>query len=385
MDLVHGHLDDRFASLGEAFASRLSDGTELGASLCVIKDGETVVDLWGGWSDKDKTVPWGEHTIATVWSTTKTMTNLTALVLVDRGEIDLDAPVAHYWPEFAQGGKEAVEVRHLLGHTSGIAGWDQPVTVSDLYEWEKSTAMLAAQAPWWPPGSASGYHLLNQGHLVGEVIRRVTGLSVGAFFAKEIAGPMDADFHIGLDAADAERVTPMVMPRALPLDPLDPDSIAYRALTGPFLHARETWTDAWRTAEVPAANGHGNARSIARAQAAVSHGGAFNGVQLLSERTLDSIFEVQAEGIDLVLGVPLRFGIGYALPEDSFTHIPAGRRCFWGGYGGSLILNDLDNSMTVAYVMNKMALEYAPGTRRTRPCGDSRTDAYLDAIYAALS
>ena len=178
-----GRAAPRFDALCDLFAANINSGEDLGASLVVNIDGENVVDLWGGWADTQRTMPWRKDTLTNVWSTTKTMTSLAALLLLERGELDLHAPVAKYWPAFAANGKGAVEVRHLLGHSSGVSGWDQPVTVEDIYDWEKSTAMLARQAPWWQPGAASGYHALNYGHLIGEVVRRITGKQLGQFFA----------------------------------------------------------------------------------------------------------------------------------------------------------------------------------------------------------
>src|SRR5436190_8281080 len=207
-----GTCSARFDPLRELFAAKLESGEELGASVAVNIDGEMVVDLWGGWADETAAVPWTENTIACVFSTTKTMTALAALVLVDRGELDLDANVARYWPEFAARGKAQIKVRHLLSHTSGVSGWDQPVTFEDVYDWDKSTAMLAAQAPWWEPGTASGYHAFTYGHLIGEVIGRITGQRPGKFFAAEIAGPLGADFHIGLSPSEFHRVASLVAP-----------------------------------------------------------------------------------------------------------------------------------------------------------------------------
>src|SRR6185436_9040880 len=215
----------------ELFAAKLQSGEDLGASLVFNINGEVVVDLWGGWADENHTVPWTENTIANVFSTTKCMTSLAALVLVDRGELDLDANVARYWPGFAARGKAGVKVRHLLSHMSGVSGWEQPITLEDVYDWEKSTALLASQAPWWEPGTASGYHMLNYGHLIGEVIRRITGLRLGEFLAAQVAGPMGADFHIGLTLSEFHRVTNVVSPPPSPADPppfdptqLDPNS-----------------------------------------------------------------------------------------------------------------------------------------------------------------
>ncbi len=225
--------------------------------MAVTVEGDAVVDLWGGWADVERTTAWGENTITNVFSTTKTMTSLAALVLVERGELDVYAPVARYWPEFAANGKEAIEIRHLMSHTSGVSGWAQPVVVEDLYDWEKSTAMLAAQPPWWPTGTASGYHALNQGHLVGEVIRRITGRKLGQFFAEEIAGPLGADFFIGLPASADARVSNVVPPPPLPfdMDAIDHDSPAFKTFTGPAPDASVAWTEGWRRADIGAANG----------------------------------------------------------------------------------------------------------------------------------
>lgn len=388
MTAASGTYAPPFAEVAELLHAYVEDGTERGASLCVIQDGEVLVDLWDGWSDRESTVPWQHDTITPVWSTTKLMTNLAALVLVDRGLLDLDSPVAAYWPEFGAAGKKAVTVAQVLGHTSGVSGWAQPVELDDLYDWERSTSMLAAQEPWWEPGTASGYHLLNQGHLVGEIVRRVTGVTLGQFFTKEIAGPLGADFHIGLDPANDTRVSPVSSPRPLPVDSstIDPGSVAVRTATGPFLRAREANTERWRRAELPGINGHGNARSVARIQSLISHGGEVDGVRLLSPQTIDRIFDVQAAGTDLVLGVRARFGIGWALPEpETMPSVPPGRRCFWGGFGGSVVINDLERRLTIAYAMNRLVIEAIPGGDRQRMCGDSRSDAYIAAIERALA
>lgn len=374
---VHGFADPKFDKLAELLSTTLDSGDDLGASVSVTVEGETVVDLWGGFADEGKTRTWDKDTITNVFSTTKTMTSLAALVLVDQGDLDVHAPVASYWPEFAANGKERIEVRHLMGHTSGVSGWAQPVEVADLYDWDKSTSMLAAQEPWWEPGTASGYHALNQGHLVGEVIRRISGKSLGQFFADEIAEPLGVDFHIGLDPSEHHRVSNVVPPPPLPfdMDALDPDSPMFKTFTGPTPEASMSWTPEWRQAEIGAANGHGNARSVARAQAVVANGGEIDGVRLLSPRTIDLIFEEQAHGTDLVLGVPVRFGIGYALPSEASPHLPDGRICYWGGWGGSAIIVDLDRHMTFAYVMNRMAEGLL---------GDPRGEGLIRATYDIL-
>jgi CubicO group peptidase (beta-lactamase class C family) len=287
------------------------------------------------------------------------MTSLAALVLVDRGALDLDATVAAYWPEFAARGKAGIKVRQLLSHTSGVSGWDQPVTLDDLYDWDKSTAMLAAQAPWWKPGTASGYHALTYGHLIGEVVRRITGQRLGEFFAAQVAVPLGADFHIGLPPAEFPRVANPVPWPPQPTHPadLDPDGPAYKTFNGPPMdgNLQWSWTEGWRRADIGAGNGHGNARSVARIQSAVACGGEVDGVRLLSPQTIDRIFEVQSDGTDLVLGYRLEIGVGYGLPwPEVLPFVPRGRVCFGSGAGGSIVIVDADRRMTVAYVMNKM-------------------------------
>jgi CubicO group peptidase (beta-lactamase class C family) len=374
---VHGSCDDRFGAVPEVLERNLG-GDELGASVAVDLDGERVVDIWGGYRDEARTTPWTEDTLVNVWSTTKTVTSLAALTLVERGQLDVYAPVAEYWPEFAANGKEAVEVRHLMSHTAGVSGWDQPVTTEDMYDWGTSTAKLAAQAPWWAPGSASGYHALNQGHLVGEVIRRISGRTLKQFVAEELAGPLHADFQIGAREEDWGRIAPVVPPPPLPFDlgALDPESPVVRTFTGPAADASYANTAAWRLADIGAANGHGNARSVLQLLRTITLGGEADGVRLLSGKTIDLIFDQQSDGPDLVLGIPLRFGIGYALPQpETIPYIPEGRVCFWGGWGGSLIIMDLDRRLTISYMMNRMA----PGI-----IGSDRGESYVRAVYGAL-
>ena len=376
---IDGTCAERFEAVRGALARNLDSGAELGASLVVDIDGDIAVDMWGGFCDLDRTVPWTEHTITNVWSSTKTVTSLAALMLVDRGELDMDAPVARYWPEFAAQGKQDVLVRQLMSHSSGVSGLDQPAAVDDLYDWETATSRLAAQAPWWPPGTASGYHALNYGHLVGEVVRRISGKTLKQFVAEEIAGPLGADFQIGAAEGDWGRIADVVPPPPLPFDfaALDPASPAVRTLTGPLVPAEVANTPGWRRADIGAANGHGNARSVARIMSVLARGGEVDGVRLLGQDTIETIFKEQTNGIDLVLGVPLRFGIGYGLPQrDSMSWIPEERICFWGGWGGSLIAMDLGRRMTISYMMNKMGAGIL---------GSDRSTEYGQAIYAAVA
>jgi CubicO group peptidase (beta-lactamase class C family) len=376
---VQGTCDARFEPVRDVLAEQLGSGNDMGASVVVDVDGRTVLDLWGGWCDPGHGRPWTENTITNVWSTTKTVTNLAALMLADRGLLDPYAPVAKYWPEFAENGKERVEVRHILSHTSGVSGWEAPFTTEDMYDREAATRQLATQAPWWEPGTASGYHAQNQGHLVGELVRRLSGKTLKTFVAEEIAGPLGADFQIGAIEADWDRIAPVTPPPPLPVDfaSLDPESPMYKTFTGPVADAGAANTPAWRRAELGALNGHGNARSVAAILRVLALGGEAGGVRLLSPDAIGLIFDEQSHGPDLVLGVPIRFGIGYALPEtQTVPYVPQGRACYWGGWGGSVILMDLDARTTISYMMNKMG----PGI-----IGSDRSEAYVRAILDCLS
>lgn len=381
---IHGTIsDDRFEPMAELLRSTLDSddavGRDVGASVCVTLGGETVLDIWGGHTDEAKTTPWQQDTITNVWSTTKTMTFLTALTLVERGELDLYAPVAEYWPEFAANGKQDIPVRMLFGHTSGVAAWEQPVTVDDIYDHDAAVAKLAQQAPWWEPGTASGYHALNQGHLIGEVVRRIDGRSLGTIFREDIAGPLAADFHIGLPESEFGRVANVIPPppaeELFDLAASDPDSVAIKTFTGPAPDASVAWSAEWRSAEIGAANGHGNARSVANIQAVVANGGSHNGVTLLSPETIELIFDEQAYGDDLVLRLPVKFGMGYAMPSEGAPHLPEGRIAYWGGWGGSAIIVDCDRNMTIAYMMNDMQDGLA---------GDMRSFNLVSAAYTAV-
>ncbi len=373
-DVVKGHWDTSFDKVADALAEEIVTGEELGASIAVDIDGELVVDIWGGHADRAKTVPWGEDTIVNFFSCTKTLTALAALIAIDRDAIDAFAPVAKYWPEFVQNGKQDIDVRHLLSHTSGVSGWEAPFGIEEIYDWEKATSHLARQAPWWPPGTASGYHAVNYGHLIGEVIRRATGKTLKEFVRDEIAAPLGADVQIGVRREDEHRTAELIPPPPLdlPLDamPADHPMIKTFASFPPDSNGAEiAETEGWRRADIGGANGHGNARALARALSPISLGGKANGVQLLSPETIDLIFREQSNGPDLVIMVPLRFGIGFGLPSpESVPAIPEGKICFWGGWGGSMVVMNPEHRATFAYVMNKMG----PGTTGPNAPTDTR-------------
>lgn len=380
---THGYCDQRFSAVEEAFSRNLESGEEIGASFAATMDGEFVVDIWGGYADAAQTRVWERDTIVPVFSTTKAMTALCALMLVDRGLLDLDSPVARYWPEFAQAGKEKLPVRYLLSHQSGLAGFDEPITGEALYDWNRIVDLLAAQKPWWEPGKQSGYHLLTFGYMVGEVVRRITNRTLGTFFREEVAMPLKADFHIGLpeeyDSRVGEMVPPPMPPIPRPGDPdniyIAPDSLMARVLGNTPPTTERTRDRSWRAAEIPSANGHGNARSVARVAAALACGGELDGVRLLTLPTIEKAIEEQCYGPDLVLAVPIRWGLGYALNSKEFPMSRNPRAFFWGGWGGSLIVVDLDARLSWAYVMNKMNAVLT---------GDTRGTGLAAALYAAL-
>lgn len=373
---VQGLTQERFAPVREAFEANLASGADVGASFCATLEGEIVVDLWGGFADPGKTRAWERDTIVNVYSTTKTMTFLTALLLADRGLVDFDAPVARYWPEFAANGKADIKVSHLMAHSAGLSGWRERITKADLYDWGKCVSLLAAQAPLWEPGTQSGYHAITQGYLVGEVVRRVTGKSIGTVFREEIAEPLGADFWIGLPASEDARVAELIPPPPGQGVGDGPGQSEIQKITfnNPGVDVAETKTRAWRGAEIPAAGGTGNARSIALVHTILANDGVAQGKRFMSAAGVRKALELQIEGPDLMLGGPARFGMGFGLPGPMIP-LPNPNSMFWGGYGGSLIIIDMDARTTFGYAMNKMA----PTTT-----GDTRALGLAMAMWTAL-
>jgi len=376
MTEIQGSCQPMFEPVRAAFAANFDQGLEQGASVSVTHRGQTVVDLWAGLADDDR--PWERDTICNVWSSTKTMAATVMLMLVDQGQIDLDAPVASYWPEFASHDKGGVLVRHVLGHTAGLPGWIPPIAPEVLYDWDACCAALADQPTWWEPGTQSGYHALSQGYLEGEIVRRVTGRTLGTYFRDEVAQPLGADFHIGLPESEEPRVARMITPDVgLGQGPTaDTTSLAYRALASAPISGAECNTREWRAAEIPAAGGTGNARSVARVHAALANGGELDGVRLMSQEGVERIFVEQAHNVDVVLGVKMRMGTGFGLMSDMVPLSPNPRACFWGGWGGSICLVDLDAELSIAYVMNRMATDLI---------GDMRGVLVALSAYASLA
>jgi len=380
MAQVQGFCDARFKEVQQLLQTFVTSGEEVGASIAVNIKGRNVVDIWGGYADEDLSHPWEKDTIVNLFSTTKTVTALAALMLIDKGQLEIDANVSQYWPEFAVNGKQDVKVRHILSHRSGLSGWEETTTLESICDFEKAASSLARQAPWWTPGTASGYHSFTWGFLIGELVRRITVKTLKQFISEEIAAPLGADYQLGVLEKDLPRLADIIpFPPGKEPPKLEPDSVAAKTLANPPADPKMANSAAWRNAELGAANGHGNARSVARTLSAITLGGEIDGIRLLSSKTVDLIFQAQGHGVDLVVGIPLRFGIGYGITGDGETFvddwIPRGRVCYWGGWGGSLVIMDLDRKVTIAYAMNKM---------ENVGLGNTRTKMYVKAIYQAL-
>ena len=383
---VHGICDVRFARVRDALSDNFSRFGEVGASLAVMVDGRIVVDLWAGHADAARTRPWERDTIVNVWSTTKGIVATCAQRLVDQGKLDLDAPVAHYWPEFAQAGKSAIPVRYLLSHQAGLPAIRRPLPLGAAFDWELMTTALAEEEPWWDPGTKHGYHAFTYGWLIGEVIRRITGQSVGTYFRKEIAEPLGLDFHIGLatehDARTAECIAadlPEPGETNFVIEMLqDPDSLPFKVLANPpdLFQPGVVNTREWRSAEIPAANGHGNARAVARFYGALARGGELDGVRVLTQEAIERATVEQASGKDEVMGLNLRTALGFVLTSPDATMGPNPRAFGHSGAGGSLGFADPDAMVGFGYAMNRMI--QAP------TLNDPRWAQMIDAVYASL-
>ena len=373
---LHGDCDPRFDAVRAAFEANWSEHGEVGASLSVMVGGETVVDLWGGHADAERSRSWERDTIANVYSSTKGVAAAAAAMLVDRGELDVERPVVDYWPEFGQAGKSEIKVRHLLTHEAGLAGVDEELPDGAVLDWDHMIGALERQAPMWTPGEGMGYHAITYGWLVGEVIRRIDGRTCGEFVRDEIAGPLGVDFYIGLpEAEDARTADLIAAPGTGPIGVGPQDNLAARALglAAPRL-AGSVNSREWRAAELPAANGHGNARALATMYSALAHGGG----PLLGGDAVELCGPTEhAAREDMVLGFEVRRSLGFILST-------AGGRYEWGpnprtfghsGAGGSLGFADPDAGIGFGYVMNQMSAGLG---------ADPRWKPMIDAVYASV-
>jgi CubicO group peptidase (beta-lactamase class C family) len=390
---IEGFCEPRFARVREEFERNFAERGEVGASVCVTLDGEPVVDLWGGQADPAAGRAWDRDTIGHVWSATKGATALCAHMLASRGQLDLNAPVARYWPEFAKNGKESVLVRHLLNHQAGLPAVRDPLPAGCFYDWSLMVDALAREEPFWRPGTRNGYHALTFGYLVGEVIRRVDGRTVGAFFRDEVAGPLGLDFWIGLPPKQEGRVAPTIP--AAPPGPGDPvPSFYVAALTDPtsvqalvlantggyMLLPGESDTRTAHAAEIGAVGGISNARGLAGMYRALALGGA----PLVDPDQLAVMGAVSsATSVDAVLLVPSRFTLGYVktadnrylpladregvlMSEEAFGHV---------GMGGSHGFADPRARISFGYTMSRQGTGLGV---------NERGQSLIDAVYAAI-
>jgi len=367
-----------WGAVRDAFVANFAERDEVGASVCVYHHGVPVVDLWGGIADPATSRPWTRDSIVLVYSMTKGITAVCANLLIERGRLDPDAPVASYWPEFAANGKGDIPVRWVLSHQAGLAVIDADLTLTDALSWTPVTDALAAQVPNWEPGTAHGYHLRSFGWLVGELVRRIEGRTIGAFFADEIAAPLGLEFWIGLPVEQEPRVATLVPPppefSAL-LRGLPPDMLLGRATSGPS--GLFSYDDMWNRrelheCELPSSNGIGNVRSVARLYASLL--GEVDGVRTLSAETVAAASACQVRGPDRVIIVDTAFGLGFMLPPALPPAV--GPRAFGhGGAGGSVSFADPDAGLAFAYAMNDLRFDAA---------GDPRGESVAAAAYACL-
>jgi CubicO group peptidase (beta-lactamase class C family) len=385
MNTVEGTCSPGFGEVRSAFADNLQSSGELGASLCVYVDGLPVVDLWGGYRDAARTQRWAHDTIACVASTGKGPAAMCLLRLVERGLVGLDEPVATYWPEFERAGKAGVRVRWLLSHRAGLPALRKDMPTESMYEWFPFVQALADEAPWWEPGTRHGYHALTFGFLVGELVRRVTGRRLAQYFREEIAEPLGVDIHFGVpeseDARAAEiRVDP-VAPGSSTLFTLlsaDPASMSARAFFNPPRAPQGMNTRAWRAAEIPASNAHASARGLARLYGGLAGDGSMGGVQILRAETIRAATVEQSRGLDAVIQMESRFGLGFWLPTASAPY--GGRPHAFGhpGRGGSVGFADPSARVGFGYVPNRYV-----DTGLDEP--DARAKTLVDSVYRSLA
>lgn len=375
---IQGRCDPAFAAVLEALRENLANRGDVGAAVAVEVEGRCVVDLWGGWADAPARRPWRSDTVVNVFSVGKAMAALCALRLADHGALDLDAPVTRYWPQLRTG---EAPVRVLLSHGAGLAAIERPLPDGALYDWPAIIAALEDQAPWWPPGSAHGYHVHTFGFLVGELVRRVAGESIGSVLAREVTGPLGAEVWWGLPRSERNRRATFaygaeMLARAadpeMSEEPLTPGVVRLRACVYPnppgATGVGTVNTEPWLDAELPSVNAHASARGVARIYGALLEGA------LLSDAMLAEATREAASGEDLVLGRPSRFGLGFQLTQPERPLGPNPRSFGHFGAGGALGFADPDARVAFAYVMNH-------GGHRWR---NPRNRALVDALYGAL-
>ena len=365
MTQIQGEVAPGFERVKDVFTTNFEQHGDVGAACCVYHRGKNMVNLWGGVGDVETGQPWAEDSIIVVASSTKGATAICANLLAQRGDLDLDAPVAQYWPEFAAAGKQDVPVRWLLSHRVGLPVLDAPLSMEDFLAWEPPVSALAAQTPKWVPGTAHGYHAITYGWLVGEVVRRITGKSLGTFFAEEVAGPLGLDFWIGLPEREEHRILPMIEvdledPNLEPKGERAKEMLAAATAPKSYLTQEQTTSPlnmnsrAFHAAELPAANGITDARSIARMYASLV-GDGVDGIRLFNNDTVKQASTEQSGDVDEVMGIHSRFGSGFYLYMEGSNMIQDGVFGH-GGAGGSIGFADPKAEIGFGYIMNKMQM-----------------------------
>jgi CubicO group peptidase (beta-lactamase class C family) len=356
---IHGFCDDRFRPFEEAFARNLERGVDKGAALAITLHGESVVDLWGGTRDYELVTPWESDTVVRVFSTSKVMVMIVVLMLVDRGLLDLDAPIAQYWPEFAKHGKGTITPRQVLVHRSGLPGFGRPVSFGDFADWEHVVEMLEDASLWYEPGTLSCYHPLTFGFLLGEVVRRVSGVPLEEFFRRELADPLGVDFHFSFPTGQAMRVAALWPPDHAPEIGSPMGAAAMNELS-----AFGEWIDPENLPTVmPASSGVTNARALARIGAVVAMNGEIDGHRYLSRSIIEQAGSEQSYSVDEVLGW-VRYGLGFGLDSPEFR-APTPTTIHWGGYGGSFLTMDPAAGISCGYAPNQLMIgeEYGDDPR----------------------
>ena len=386
---INGQVAAQFEPVRTAF-KHLWQNSELGAGLCVYHHGQKVVDLWGGWTDREKSNTWSSNTLVNIYSTTKGLAALAVAILCDEGLIDYDQKVAHYWPEFGQAGKANITVAELLSHQAGLSGVSQTLTVGDLCDWPKMVQLLAKQAPLWQPGTKAGYHAITWGYFPGELIRRITGQTLGQYFSQKVAIPLNADCYIGLPDQLHYRCATLNGPNHTPAthqsdDPsksiktaeAETSEIFRSAQLNPIIRPfKDACSKPWRRAEIAAANGHATAAGIAKIYAALANHGELQGTKIISSRALATALITEVEdGTDLVLGHEMHRSRGFILNTRS-AFGPNPEAFGHNGAGGSTGYADPVENLAVSYVMNQMRTN--DGTEKTR------TNVLNEAIYACI-
>jgi CubicO group peptidase (beta-lactamase class C family) len=369
---VTGRISAGFEPVRDAFAGNFRDDGELGAGFTVILDGEVVIDLFGGWADRQKTRKWDARTLVPVYSTTKGISALVLAALVADLEAGYETRVAEIWPEFAANGKGAVTIGELASHQAGLPGFIEEIDPDLWLDPPACAAAVAALAPLWPPGSAHGYHPLTWGYLIGEVARRISGKTLGTWLRDTVCAPKGIDFHIGLPASEHARCADIRRPSALP--ELGGMTEPKRAAFGTKWSSPNRGGAIWREIEIPSANGHGTAASIAALYDAYAHGGAVAGTPLMPARAFEALTRARVDGPDLVLNMSTSFGAGIMRNSHGLFG-PGVETVGHCGWGGSMAIADRERRLTCAYVMNKQSNVLV---------GDPRAVRLVNAVYGCL-